>query len=102
MEQEEQLEKQQRERRDFLSCLGGAIACGAATVAASAASPVAAAPAAGAAMPPIPNFDWSKHNGHSASTLKNASAVCAALRRANGKTMFPLTPITFGPGSSAT
>ena len=62
MEQEEQLEKQQRERRDFLSCLGSAVACGAAVVAASAASPVAAAAAAGAAIPAIPNFDWSKHS----------------------------------------
>ena len=62
MEHEEQLEKQQRERRDFLSCLGGAIACGAATVVASAVSPAAAAPAAGGAIPPIPNFDWSKHS----------------------------------------
>jgi tetrathionate reductase subunit B len=62
MEHEEQLEKQQRERRDFLSCLGGAIACGAATMVASAVSPAAAAPAAGGAIPPIPNFDWSKHS----------------------------------------
>ena len=58
MEQEERLEKQQIERRDFLSCLGSAIACGAATVAASAASPAATA---SGAVPPIPNFDWSKH-----------------------------------------
>ena len=46
MENKEQLEKQQRERRDFLSCLGSAIACGAATMAANAASPAAAAPMA--------------------------------------------------------
>jgi tetrathionate reductase subunit B len=58
MEQEERLEKQQIERRDFLSCLGGAIACSAATLAASAASPAASA---SDAVPPIPNFDWSKH-----------------------------------------
>jgi tetrathionate reductase subunit B len=58
MEQEERLEKQQIERRDFLSCLGSAIACGAATVAASAALPAATA---SGAVPPIPNFDWSKH-----------------------------------------
>lgn len=57
MEQEERLEKQQIERRDFLSCLGSAIACGAATVAASATAPAATA----SAVPPIPNFDWSKH-----------------------------------------
>ena len=58
MEQEERLEKQQIERRDFLSCLGSAIACGAATVAASATAPAATA---SSAVPPIPNFDWSKH-----------------------------------------
>jgi Fe-S-cluster-containing dehydrogenase component len=57
MEQEERLEKQQIERRDFLSCLGSAIACGAATVAASATAPAATA----SVVPPIPNFDWSKH-----------------------------------------
>ena len=56
MENNEQLEKQQKERRDFLSCLGSAIACGAATMAANAASPAAAA-----AAPAIPNFDWNKH-----------------------------------------
>lgn len=58
MEQEETLEKQQIERRDFLSCLGSAIACGAATVAASATAPAATA---SSAVPPIPNYDWSKH-----------------------------------------
>jgi tetrathionate reductase subunit B len=61
MENKEQLEKQQRERRDFLSCLGSAIACGAATMAANAASPAAAAATAGGAVPAIPNFDWNKH-----------------------------------------
>ena len=61
-QQKEQLEKQRIERRDFLSCLGSAIACGAATVVASAVSPAAAASAAGGAIPPIPNFDWSKHS----------------------------------------
>jgi tetrathionate reductase subunit B len=58
MEQEERLEKQQIERRDFLSCLGSAIACGAATVAATSTAPAATA---SDAVPPIPNFDWSKH-----------------------------------------
>jgi tetrathionate reductase subunit B len=57
MEQEERLDKQQIERRDFLSCLGSAIAGGAATVAASATAPAATA----SAVPAIPNFDWSKH-----------------------------------------
>ncbi|MGB8895227.1 MAG: hypothetical protein WCD13_13105, partial [Pseudolabrys sp.] len=58
MEQEERLEKQQIERRDFLSGLGSAIACGAATVAASATAPAATA---SGAVPAIPNFDWSEH-----------------------------------------
>ena len=32
MDETDKLEKQQRERRDFLSCLGSALACGAAAV----------------------------------------------------------------------
>ncbi len=68
MEEQEQLEKHERDRRDFLSCLGSALACGAATVAASAVSPQTAAAtaeaAAGTQMPPnpaIPEYDWTKH-----------------------------------------
>ena len=102
MDQDEQLEKQQRERREFLSCLGSAIACGAATVAASAASPAAAATGGAAPCLPFRTSIGASINGHSASTPKNASAVCAALRRASGKTTLPRTPITSAPGSSAT
>ena len=67
MEEEEKLERQQRERREFLSCLGSALACGAAAVAASAVSPQAAAATAEAAAtqapayPAIPGYDWTKH-----------------------------------------
>ena len=60
MDQDEKLEQQQKERREFLSCVGSAIACSAAVlVGASSAS--AAASAANEEIPPIPNFDWSKH-----------------------------------------
>jgi tetrathionate reductase subunit B len=68
MEENEQLEKQQRERRDFLSCLASALACGAAAAAANVVAPqvTAASPAAtaGAGAPPnptIPGYDWTKH-----------------------------------------
>src|ERR1035437_8463086 len=87
MDENERLEPHDKERRDFLSCLGSAIACGAAAVAAnSVASPATAAtpgapaapeggpatsvrarprgpprPAAAAAEPAIPGYDWSKH-----------------------------------------
>ena len=60
MDQDKKLEQQQKERREFLSCVGSAIACSAAVlVGASSAS--AAASAANEEIPPIPNFDWSKH-----------------------------------------
>ncbi len=67
MEENEQLEKQQRERRDFLSCLGSAIACGAAAVATNALSPQATAAtreaaADGSPVPAIPGYDWTKHS----------------------------------------
>jgi len=69
MAENEQLEKQQRERREFLSCLGGALACGAAVSAASVVSPPATAAtrdatatAEGTAKKPaIPGYDWTKH-----------------------------------------
>jgi len=65
MDLKEETEKHQIERRDFLSWLGGAIACGAATAAAtSISSPATAAPqeAAATSRPPaIPGYDWSKH-----------------------------------------
>jgi len=60
MNQDEKLEQQQEERREFLSCIGSAIACGTAMlVGASSAS--AAASATNEEIPPIPDFDWSKH-----------------------------------------
>ncbi len=65
MTQESELEDHQRERREFLSCLGGAIACGAAAVATAALPPQATAAttqaAAGGAVPAIPDYDWTKH-----------------------------------------
>ena len=64
MDENERLEPPDKERRDFLSCLGSAIACGAAAVAANsvASQATAATPAtAAAAEPGIPGYDWSKH-----------------------------------------
>src|ERR1035437_1142604 len=64
MDENERLETHEKERRDFLSCLGSAIACGAAAVAANAVASqaTAATPAtAAAAEPGIPGYDWSKH-----------------------------------------
>jgi len=66
METEEQLEKQQRERRNFLSCLGSAVACGAAavmagTVLSRATAAVRAAVTGGPNRPAIPGYDWTKH-----------------------------------------
>ena len=65
MEEKETLEKQQSERRDFLSWLGGALACGVAAAAASAVSSSAITEeAAATATPPepaIPGYDWRKH-----------------------------------------
>lgn len=68
MEDREELEGQQRGRREFLSCLGGALACGAAAAAASTvATGTVAATAAETAVteappiPAIPGYDWTKH-----------------------------------------
>ena len=67
MAEKEKLERQQRARREFLSCLGSALACSAAAVAASAVSPQAAATTAAVAAteapanPAIPGYDWTKH-----------------------------------------
>jgi len=65
MAENEQLEKVQRERREFLTCLGSALAGGVAGVAAGAvSSPAMAATAsaeAAAKKPPIPGYDWTKH-----------------------------------------
>ncbi len=67
MEDKEKLEGQQKGRREFLSCLGSALACSAAAAAASAvatgtvASTAEAAVAEVAPNPAIPGYDWSKH-----------------------------------------
>lgn len=69
MAENEQLEKEQRERREFLSYLGGALACSAVAAATSAILPQAmaatrdaTASAEGMAKKPaIPGYDWTKH-----------------------------------------
>ena len=106
MEDKEKLEGQQRGRREFLSCLGSALAC---SVAAAAASAVTAGTVAAAAepavpeVPPnpaIPGYDWT-HQWHSGSMPANASLL--ALRQACKKeNNVPLTRITSAPGSNDT
>ena len=64
MDDRENLEQQQNERRDFLRWLGGAFACGAAAAGSVSPAVVAAEEAAAAAAPPkpaIPGYDWSRH-----------------------------------------
>jgi tetrathionate reductase subunit B len=65
MDDNERLETRELERRDFLSCLGSVIACGAAAVAANSVSSPATAAAQDTATagdkPAIPGYDWSKH-----------------------------------------
>ena len=67
MQDREELEGQQRRRREFLSGLGSALACGAAAAAASSvATGTVAATAAAAATetppnPAIPGYDWTQH-----------------------------------------
>jgi tetrathionate reductase subunit B len=67
MDEKENLDKQQSERREFLSWLGLGLACGATAAAANAIAPSAIAAteeAAGAGGPPnpaIPGYDWTKH-----------------------------------------
>src|ERR1019366_801147 len=65
MDENERLEPHEKERRDFLSCLGSAIACGAAAVAANSVASQATAAAQDTAAagdkPAIPEYDWSKH-----------------------------------------
>src|ERR1017187_6182496 len=64
MDENKRLEPHDKERRDFLSCLGSAIACGVAAVAANAVASqaTAATPAtAAAAEPAIPGYDWTQH-----------------------------------------
>jgi tetrathionate reductase subunit B len=67
MEEKEQTEKGQRERRDFLAGLGSVIASAIAATAgavppqATAAIRNATAAAEGSAKPAIPDYDWTKH-----------------------------------------
>jgi Fe-S-cluster-containing dehydrogenase component len=66
MEDKEKFEKQQRERREFLSWLTGALACGAAAIAGDAGPLQAFAGEQAAAAPvpqnpTIPGYDWAKH-----------------------------------------
>jgi Fe-S-cluster-containing dehydrogenase component len=64
MDDREELEQQQNERRDFLRWLGGALACGAAAAGSVSPAVMAAEEAAAAAGPPkpaIPGYDWTQH-----------------------------------------
>ena len=100
MDENEQLEQHEKERREFLSCLGSAIAGGAAAVAAS-----SVAVAGNGGHPRNDSRQSATGNprtmigrnisGHSASMPKNASAACAASRRASRKTMLLPTPHHF-------
>ncbi len=56
-------DKERKDRRDFLTCLGSALACGAAAAVAGTAAPQAAAAAASEAppAPAIPGYDWTQH-----------------------------------------
>ena len=68
MDEKEQLDKRERERRDFLGWLGSSVAYGAAAVTAGVVLPEAmaateevAASAETPLKPAIPGYDWSKH-----------------------------------------
>jgi len=64
MEETEQLEKREKERREFLGWLASALAGGAAAVAAGTVLPEAKAATEDAAKtnpPDIPNYDWTEH-----------------------------------------
>ena len=65
MDENEKLEQHEKERREFLGCLGSVIASGVAAVAANSVSSQATAAtqdaAAASQAPAIPGYDWSKH-----------------------------------------
>jgi len=66
MENKQELEGQQKGRREFLSCLGSALACSAAAAAAGAVASgtVVATAEAATEVPPnpaIPGYDWTQH-----------------------------------------
>jgi Fe-S-cluster-containing dehydrogenase component len=96
MGENERLETPEIERRDFLSCLGSAIACGAAVVAAnSLSSPATAATteATVASQPPaIPGYDWTKHSwafGVDAEKCIGCLRCVEACKRENDVSMDP-------------
>jgi Fe-S-cluster-containing dehydrogenase component len=61
MNENDTLDNDQSGRREFLSFLGSAIACGATVLAASVVSADATASAETAPIPSIPGYDWTKH-----------------------------------------
>ncbi len=96
MGEKERLEAPEIERRDFLSCLGSAIACGAAAVAANSlpSQATAATPEATATSQPpaIPGYDWSKHSwafGVDAEKCIGCLRCVEACKRENDVSMDP-------------
>ena len=96
MGEKERLETPEIERRDFLGCLGSAIACGAAAVAANSLSSQATAAiseGATASQPPaIPGYDWSKHSwafGVDAEKCIGCLRCVEACKRENDVSMDP-------------
>jgi len=62
MDERAELDKHEQERRDFLSRLGSALACGAAAAAtAGSVAPRASAASGEPDKPAIPGYDWTKH-----------------------------------------
>ena len=64
MDEKDKLDKHERGRREFMTCLGSALACGAAAVSAGALAPQATAAtedAAHANPPDIPDYNWTEH-----------------------------------------
>jgi Fe-S-cluster-containing dehydrogenase component len=91
MDENEQLEQHEKERRDFLSCLGSAIAGGVAAVATNSVSSSATAATQEATAtgqaPAIPGYDWSKHQwafGVDAEKCIGCLRCVEACKRENG------------------
>ena len=64
MDEKDKLEKHETDRREFLTCLGSALAVGAAAGATGAVAPQATAAtkdAAKASPPDIPGYNWNEH-----------------------------------------
>ena len=96
MEDKEKLEGQQRGRREFLSCLGSALACSAAAAAASAVTTgtvaVTAAEAATTEVPPnpaIPGYDWTQHQWAFGVDANKCIGCLRCVGHARRKTMCP-------------